>query len=236
MIERYLVQASTFAADIDFVINLIGVLVGFWGLLTAGIFFWLLFRFRARPGGSAEYITGEEQEQKRFISGPHYLIMVCDIFIIVAAIQVWVNVKQELPESPHATIRVIGQQWAWTFVHPGPDGQLDTADDIASNDELHVEVDQPYVFELTSRDVLHNFSVPVFRLKQDAIPGRVITGWFEATRTGTYDVQCAEICGIGHGLMPARIVIESAADHAAWMADRTPTRLAAAPAGAANAN
>jgi cytochrome c oxidase subunit 2 len=236
MIERYLVQASTFAASIDSVINLIGALVGFWFFLTVAVFFWLLFRFRRRDGVASEYITGEEVQQKRFISVPHYLIMVCDIFIIVAAIQVWVAVKQELPENAHATLRVIGQQWAWSFVHPGPDGQLDTADDIASVDELRVEVDKPYIFELTSRDVLHNFSVPVFRLKQDAIPGRVITGWFEATHTGTYDIQCAEICGIGHGLMPGRIVIESASDHAAWMAGKAPTALAAASLGASNAN
>jgi len=236
MIERYLVQASTFAADIDGVINLVGVLVGFWFFLTVGVFFWLLFRFRHKPGVAPQYITGEEKQQKRFISIPHYLIMVCDIFIIVAAIQVWVDVKQRLPEEPYATVRVIGQQWAWSFVHPGPDRQLDTADDIRTVDELHVEVDKPYVFELTSRDVLHNFSVPVFRLKQDAIPGRVITGWFEATRTGSYDVQCAEICGIGHALMPGRIVIESAAEHAAWMAGKTTTNLAAASSGALGAN
>jgi cytochrome c oxidase subunit 2 len=236
MIERYLVQASTFASDVDFVINLVGVFVGFWGLLTAGVFFYLIFRFRKKDGVPAEYITGEEKEQKRFISIPHYLIMVCDIFIIVAAIQVWVNVKQQLPEEPHATVRVIGQQWAWSFVHPGLDGQLDTADDIRTVDELRVQVDQPYLFELTSRDVLHNFSVPVFRLKQDAIPGRTITGWFEAKQTGTFDIQCAEICGIGHGLMPGRIVIESAEDHAAWVAIHSRTQLAAASSDAVTAN
>ncbi len=227
MVERYILQASTFAADIDSVINLIGWLVLFWGGLTAAVFFYLLFRFRKKDGVGAEYITGEEKEQKRFISIPHYLIMFCDIFIIVAAIQVWVDVKQRLPEAPHATVRVIGQQWAWSFVHPGADGALDTADDIRTVDELRVEVGKPYLFELTSRDVLHNFSVPVFRLKQDAIPGRTITGWFEATETGTYDIQCAEICGIGHGLMPARIVIESAEDHAAWVASQSSTQLAA---------
>ena len=236
MIEYYLLQASTFAADVDFVINLVGWLVGFWGLLTAGVFFYLLFRFRHKQGVPAEYITGEEAEQKRFINIPHYLIMVCDIFIIVAAIQVWVDVKQRLPEEPYGTIRVMGQQWAWSFDHPGPDGLLDTADDIRTVEELHVQVNKPYVFKLESRDVLHNFSVPVFRLKQDAIPGRVITGWFEATETGTYDIQCAEICGIGHGLMPARIVIESAADHAAWVASKSPTALADASTGAVNAN
>ena len=67
----------------------------------------------------------------------------------------------------------------------------------------------------------------VFRLKQDAIPGRVITGWFLPTLTGTYDIQCAEICGIGHGLMAGRIVIESPEQHTAWIESQSATRLAA---------
>ncbi|MGD8601372.1 MAG: cytochrome c oxidase subunit II, partial [Gemmatimonadota bacterium] len=89
--------------------------------------------------------------------------------------------------------------------------------DIFTVDDLHVEVDQVYHFQLQSRDVLHSFSVPVFRIKQDAIPGRSITGWFEATGTGDHDIQCAEICGIGHGVMAARIHIESSDEHAAWI-------------------
>ena len=99
---------------------------------------------------------------------------------------------------------------------------LDTADDITMLDELHVEVGRVYHYQLESRDVLHNFSVPVFRLKQDAIPGRRITGWFEPTRTGEHDIQCAEICGIGHGVMGGRIFIEDALDHANWLASNAP--------------
>jgi len=68
---------------------------------------------------------------------------------------------------------------------------------------------------------MHDFSVPVFRLKQDAIPGREITGWFKATKTGEYDIQCAEMCGIGHGIMDGRIVIRDAAGHAAWIKANT---------------
>jgi len=79
-------------------------------------------------------------------------------------------------------------------------------------------VEKTYHFRLESRDVLHSFSVPVFRLKQDAIPGRSITGWFQPTLTGEYSVQCAEICGIGHGVMAARIHIEDANQHATWVA------------------
>jgi cytochrome c oxidase subunit 2 len=228
MIERYLVQASTYAAAIDGVILLIGVLVGFWFLVAEGVFFWLIFKFRVRDGQRAQYITGEEKKQMRFISWPHYLVLVCDVFIVVGAVRVWVEVKQHLPSEAEAQhVRVIAQQWAWSFVHPGADGKLDTSDDLRTVDELHVQVNQKYIYELESRDVLHDFSVPVFRLKQDAVPGRVITGWFEPTLTGSYDIQCAEICGIGHALMGARIVIESPEQHAAWIAAQSSSQLAA---------
>jgi cytochrome c oxidase subunit 2 len=81
----------------------------------------------------------------------------------------------------------------------GPDGVLDTADDIRTVGELHVTVNTTYHFELMSRDVVHSFAVPAFRLKQDALPGRTITGWFRPNRVGTYDIQCTQMCGMGHG-------------------------------------
>jgi cytochrome c oxidase subunit 2 len=216
MIERFVQQASTYAGAIDGQIWLITVLVGFWFIVAEGVFFWLIFRFRAVDGKKSEYVTGEEKHQKRWITIPHYLVLVCDLFIIYGAIQVWYDVKQTLPPAEH-TVRVIAQQWAWTFVDPGPDNQLDTADDIRTVDEMHVEVGKTYHFKLAAKDVLHSFSVPVFRLKQDAIPGREITGWFKPIKTGTFDVQCTEICGIGHGIMSARIHIETAAQHTAWV-------------------
>lgn len=225
--------ASTFASDIDQLILLILVLVGFWLILTEVVFFWLIFRFRKKEGVKTQWVTGELKTEKRWITIPHLLVLVCDVFIVVGAVRVWYDVKQNLPEAegePTQTVRVIGQQWAWSFEHPGPDGKLDTEDDIRTVDELHLQVDRLYHYKLTSRDVLHDFSVPVFRLKQDAIPGREITGWFQPTMTGTYDIQCAEICGIGHGIMAARLVIETPEQHTAWMAQHSPVSLAAAAA------
>ena len=211
-----LVQASTYAADIDRLILFIGVIVGVWFLLAEGIFFWLIWKFRAKPGERTQYLDGTEKNVKKWITIPHALVLVCDVFILVGAVSVWYDVKQQLPDAD-STIRVIGQQWAWTFQHPGADNELDTSDDIFTVNDLHVEVEKTYHFQLQSRDVLHSFSVPVFRLKQDAIPGRSITGWFTPTRTGEHDVQCSEICGIGHGVMAARIHIEDANTHAAWI-------------------
>ena len=217
----WIVQASTYADSVDNAILLITYLVGFWFFVTMGLFFWLIFAHRAKPGVEAEYVTGGEAQPKKFITYCHYAVLVCDVFIVWAAIQVWVDVKQTLPDSPETqTVRIVSQQWAWSFIHPGPDGQLDTADDIKTVDDLHIEVDRPYIYELTSRDVLHDFSVPAFRLKQDSVPGRVITGWFQATKAGSYEIQCAEMCGIGHGLMPGMVHVETPAEHAAWMASQ----------------
>ena len=230
MIERYLEQVSTYAGDVDGVIMLIFWLVGFWFLLSEGVFFWLLWRFRHREGHEGEYVTGEDKRHKRWITIPHFLVLICDVFIVVGAVRVWVDVKQTLP-PPDATVRIIGQQWAWSFVHPGPDGQLDTADDIKTVDNLYTEVGKTYHYKLEARDVIHDFSVPVFRLKQDAIPGRIITGWWKATKTGEWDIQCAEICGIGHGVMKGRIHVQAPAEHAAWMQENSPvTALAAVTA------
>ena len=229
MIELLVPEASTYARDIDWLFTSIFLTVGFWFLLAQAVFFWLLFRFRRRDGVPAQYITGEEKAEKKWISIPHALVIVCDVFLIAATVMVWRNVKQVLPPADE-TVRIIGQQWAWTFVHPGPDKQFGTDDDVTEVDELHVKSGAVYHFELTSKDVLHSFSVPVFRLKQDAVPGRVITGWFTPTVTGTYDIQCAEICGIGHALMPGRITIETPDQHAAWMAANSNLAVASATA------
>jgi cytochrome c oxidase subunit II len=217
MIGLFVESASTYADSIDNLILLIGVIVGFWGgvaMLTLFLFMWM---FREKEGVPSQYVTGKEVHLKRWITIPHWLIIACDGLIIFGAVQVWYNVKQNKP-TPEQIIRVTGAQWTWLFQHPGPDGELDTDDDIRTSDDLHVEVDTVYHFQLEATDVMHSFSIPVFRLKQDAIPGRRITGWFEATTTGEFDIQCAEMCGIGHGLMQGRIHIETPQEHAAWMA------------------
>ncbi len=226
MIESMVPAASSYAADMDALFTLIFVIVGFWFVLCEGLFFWLIWRFRKKEGVRGQYVTGELKSEKRWITYPHLLVLVCDLFIVAGAVKVWYDVKQYLPPAEE-TVRIVSQQWAWTFVHAGPDGVLGTTDDISKVNELHVEVDKTYHYKLESTDVLHSFSVPVFRLKQDAIPGRVITGWFQPTQAGEWDIQCAEICGIGHGLMAARIHIETPEQHAAWLMQESPISIAA---------
>jgi cytochrome c oxidase subunit 2 len=215
-------QASTYATDIDRLILLIGVIVGAWFIAAELIFFWLIVKFRARTGVGARYIAGETKQEHRWVSYPHYAVLVFDVIILVVALRVWHDVKIAAPQADE-TVRIIAQQWAWTFEHAGPDGLFNTPDDIRTVEDLYVQQNRVYRFELHSRDVLHSFSVPVFRLKQDAVPGRMIAGWFTPTRLGTFDVQCAEICGIGHGLMPGRVHVQTAAQHQAWIQERTGT-------------
>jgi len=217
MMDHYLPQASTFARDIDQLVWLVAWLVGFWYVLAQGMFFWLMWRYRAKPGVRAEYVTGKEKHLKRWITIPHNIILVLDVVIIIGAIRVWYMIKQQLPPAD-ATVKVMSQQWAWTFTDPGPDGKMDTADDIRTTDEMHVVVGKTYHFTLESKDVAHSFFVPAFRLKQDCDPGRAYTGWFKASQTGTFDISCAEICGIGHGVMGAKLVVETPEEHATWMA------------------
>jgi cytochrome c oxidase subunit 2 len=229
MIDYFVQNVSSYAGDVDRLVVLVTILVGVWFILAEAVLFWLIFRFRARAGVPAQYITGKEKHLKRWVNIPHYLIIVCDVFIIIAAVQVWVRIKQTLPPADE-TVRVVARQWVWTFTHAGADQKLDTADDVTTTDEMHVVAGRTYHFQLESLDVLHSFFVPVFRLKQDAIPGRTITGWFQPTRTGTHDILCAEICGIGHGVMGARVVIETPEQHAAWLQANAPALAAATPA------
>jgi cytochrome c oxidase subunit 2 len=227
ILNYFLPAASSYASDIDRLFDVITLLVGIPFAIACFLFFYFILRFRKKEGVPALYITGTEHKYMKWIHRAHIPILTFDVIIVVMAVNVWYDVKQDLPEA-NSTVRVIAQQWAWTFVHPGPDNVIDTADDIIKINELHVSTDSLYHYKLEALDVLHNFSVPVFRLKQDAIPGRVITGWFEPIMTGEFDIQCAEICGIGHGLMPGRIFIEEPAQHAAWVAKNSPLAIAAA--------
>jgi cytochrome c oxidase subunit 2 len=221
MMEWIRVGASSFSNDVDFLILLIAIIVGFWFFLAEFCLFYFIVKFRRKDGIAAAYITGERKIEKRWISIPHMLILVCDMVILAFSFRVWSAIKQDLPPADE-TIQVIGQQWSWRFIHPGADRQLGTADDIETVDELHLWVGTLYHFRLEAADVLHSLWIPAFRLKQDAVPGRVITGWFKPTKTGTFDIPCAQMCGIGHGIMMGQLMVQSAADYQQWIQAHTP--------------
>ena len=229
MMQSLLPAASSFAPKVDQLIDIIFYTVLLWFVVAQAIFFYFIFRYSRKRNPKAGYVAGESHEETKWVHWAHYFVIACDLVIIFFSVRVWYHVKQELPK-PDSTIRVVGEQWAWRFTDPGADNQLDTADDIHTIDELHLAVNKIYHFKLEAKDVLHSFSIPAFRFKQDAVPGRVITGWFKPTQVGKYDVQCSQMCGIGHGIMGGRVIVESAKDHAAWVDSHSPKGLAAAPA------
>ena len=120
-------------------------------------------------------------------------------------------------------VRLIAKQFNWEFHYPGPDGQFDTLDDKTIDADLHVPVNKVVRVYLRAQDVIHSFYVPVLRLKQDVVPGREIIAWFEATKTGEYEIPCAELCGPGHSGMLGKLMIYTADDYEKWLQEQWPS-------------
>lgn len=199
-------QLSTFASDIDQVIWIIYTIVGVWFVAAEAILFWLILGSRARAGVRAAWMPGTGRASL-FVILPVCAVLACDLIIEQASGPTWHTVKLDMPH-PDVEVGVEARQFAWVFKYPGADGKLDTPDDLSSN-ELHVPINKRVVYHLTAVDVLHNFHVKDLRLKQDAVPGRSIKGWFDTNKEGTYEIGCAEICGKGHTVMSAKLVVDS---------------------------
>lgn len=225
--------ASTYARDIDGLIWMITAIVGVWFLVAEAVLVFLIVKYRKRAGNEPAYVAGDKRRQIAWILVPCAAILVCDLLIDGASAHVWEKMKETAP-APGLTIRIQGQQWAWVFTHPGPDGALDTPDDIVKLNEVHVPVHTVVRFALQSNDVLHSLWVPQLRLKQDVVPGRTIYGWFEGTKSGTYPVLCAQLCGTAHGIMRGTLTVDEPDAYRSWLAaeiaSASPAVAAATPA------
>jgi cytochrome c oxidase subunit 2 len=137
-------------------------------------------------------------------------------------------------------VEVMGQQWQWSYRLPGKDDRLGTTDVryissensmgvnpddpygkddiiIQGGDNLHLPLGKPVKVLLRSIDVLHDFYVPEFRAKMDMIPGAVTYFWFTPTRTGTFEVLCAELCGVAHAQMRSKVIVQEEKEYHAWL-------------------
>jgi cytochrome c oxidase subunit 2 len=147
------------------------------------------------------------------------------LFIAVYQMDAWASVKmrppttvvngQEAPKPPVA--EVTGRQFEWRIRYPGADGVLGTPDDIHTVNDLHLPVGEVIMLHIKSEDVLHSFFLPNLRIKQDVIPGMLQRMWFQANRTGSFDIVCAELCGWGHYKMKGRVTFESPSRFQAWL-------------------
>ncbi len=169
------------------------------------------------------YDRERNQDPVKFTHGSHNLEMVWTIipaatllFIAIYQMNAWAEVKIDRPDIP-PTLKVTARQFEWRLQYPGPDGVLDTRDDIHTVNDLHIPVNEQILIHLESDDVLHSFFLPNLRIKQDAVPGSTIPVWFRATEIGAFDLVCAELCGWGHYKMKGRLTIESREDFENWL-------------------
>lgn len=192
-----------------------------------------VFRFRHKPGHTAAY-QPENKRLEWLLAGGTALGVAA---MLTPGLVVW---KQFVTVPPDAgEVEVVGQQWQWNFRLPGVDGKLGRADNTAvtadnplgviasdpsglddiiiSGGDLHLLLGKSVRVHLRSLDVLHDFYVPEFRAKMDMIPGSVTYFWFTPTRTGTFEVLCAELCGVGHPQMRGSVVVDDAEAYKTWL-------------------
>ncbi len=227
------------------------IIITFWitGAVFAAVVLFMaycVFRFRHKDGQRADY----EPENRRLETWLTVVTAIGVTAMLVPGLFVWsqfVTVPAEATE-----VEVVGQQWQWSFRLPGKDGKLGKSDTrnvtaenplgLDANDpngqddliveaaDLHLPMGKPVKMLMRSIDVLHDFYVPEFRAKMDMIPGSVTYVWLTPTRTGTFEVLCAELCGQGHAFMRGVVMVDNEADYTAWIDQQQTFAQLSAPA------
>jgi len=191
------------------------------------------FKFSYKEGRNVEYKPEDNKLEK--------ILTVATTLGVAALLAPGLIVWNEFINTPKnaLNIEVMAWQWGWQYRLPGEDGKLGTVqvakisdenpfginlddpngkdDVLIQSDELHLKTNRPVQILLRSVDVLHNFYVPQFRSKMDAIPGIITYYWFEPNKVGEYEVLCAEYCGLGHYGMRAKVVVENEQNYENWL-------------------
>lgn len=241
--------AATHGGQID---NLIGwvhlfmlILFVGWG----GFFVYTLVRFRRSRNPVANYTAVKSHASSYLEVG---VAVVEAILLFGFSIPLWAARVDRIPtESEALVVQVTAEQFAWNVRYAGPDGVfgrtdiklidlqenplgLDRSDPAAKDDittlnQLYLPANKPIIVKLRSKDVIHSFNVPEFRVKQDAIPGLTIPVWFVPDATTAemrartenpefqYEIACAQLCGLGHYRMRAFVTVQSAEEFQNWM-------------------
>jgi cytochrome c oxidase subunit II len=241
--------ASTHGGQIDSLIGWTHVFMFILFVGWGGFFVYALIRFRRSRHPVANY-TGVKSHASNY---SEIAVAVVEAILLFAfSIPIWAaRVDHIPPESEALVVEVTGEQFAWNIHYPGPDkkfGRTDiklldaqanplgldrddpaAKDDVTTLNQLYLPVDKPVIVRLRSKDVIHSFGVPEFRVKQDAVPGFTIPIWFVPnvttaemrTRTGKaefqYEIACAQLCGLGHARMRGFVTVHSAEEFQKWM-------------------
>ena len=217
----------------------------------SAFFIYVLIRFRKRRQPNADHkgVTSGISTHLEFS-----VVLIEAVLLLGFAIPLWAKRVNQFPPGKEALlVHVVAQQFSFNYHLPGPDGRFgrrdisfesnsnplgldpndpDGKDDIVTTGELHVPVNRPVVAELSSKDVIHDFFLPSMRIGGDAIPGSLIPVWFTPVKTGTDEVICAQLCGLGHYGMKGTLVVDTPQDYEAWLKERA--ELAGGTQGAAS--
>ncbi len=197
-------QSSSVARGID-TLHFVVILTSLAGAILVGLVT-MVFGIRYRRRGAAPLtptVVASRRLELAFSGG------LLSLFCIWWVIGFGQYRELQSPPADSIPIYVTAKQWMWEFAYP---------DGPTSANVLTVPVGRPVKLVMTSRDVIHSFFVPAFRIKQDVVPGHAMTTWFEATEAGTFDVLCSQYCGTQHSLMRAQVVALPVADYARWLA------------------
>lgn len=211
-----------------------------WGLL----FVFMLMRFRASRHPKADYHGTRSHVSKWAEIG---VFAVECILLFGISIPAWSRWTRRPPEAQKPLeIRVVAEQFAWNIHYPGADGKfgrtdvnhvsssnplgIDPADpnakdDVASLNQLHLVVNRPVIIRLTSKDVIHSFFLPYMRVKQDATPGMEVPVHFTPVKTSgaeTWEIACAQLCGLGHYRMKGQFQVHTAQEFDKWIREQQP--------------
>jgi cytochrome c oxidase subunit 2 len=196
-------QASTMAARVDAL---------FFFLIAVSVFFVALI-FLVILVFAVKYRRRADDERPEPIEGKLWLEVLWSVipFGLTMVMFVWgalIFFDIYNPPDDALEITIVGRQWMWKAQHPTGQSEIN---------ELHVPVGQAVKLMMTSEDVIHDFYVPAFRVKQDVLPGRYTSVWFEATKAGVYHLFCAEYCGTQHSGMIGRVVALEPAQFEKWL-------------------
>ena len=217
------------------------LLLTFW--VTGGVFMavglfmvYCVWRYRYQKDRKSEY----KPEDKKLEFHLTWITAVGVVALLAPGLVVW-NKFVTVPKNA-VKVEVMAYQWGWNYRLAGEDGILGKTsiqnisddnpygldlddpngkDDLLVEDaDLHLQIDKPVKVLLRSIDVLHNFYVPEFRAKMDMVPGMITFYWFTPTKTGEYEILCAELCGTGHYAMLGTVVVEEESDYSNWLAQQ----------------
>jgi len=199
-------EASTIAPEMDALFWFL-ILISLFGLvLVIALVTYFSARYQKDLHPVAEDIEGSTVLEVTWTLIPLILFLVCFVWGALLYFRIYT------PPVNAMNIYVVGKQWMWKAEHPGGQHEINS---------LHVPTGVPVQLTLISQDVFHSFSIPAFRIKREAIPGRYSTVWFQATKEGTYDLFCTQYCGTSHSAMIGSVTVMSPEDYKAWAASST---------------